>query len=112
MIEPIRILTQRRKGEAHHETLLTIDWDKITDEELKLLARNALIHDFQARLVKSEGPMPEKATIIAREQVYQPPVALMKYQPPPPKPVKVSNELEKLLLNLSAEELQILLGSD
>jgi hypothetical protein len=111
VIEPIRILTQRRKGEAHAETLVTIDWTGITQEELYSLARNALIHDMQARFVKDMAPIPEKHTILACVQVHKPSPAMVKYTPPPPKPTKMAPGLDELLANLSQEEIEILLGS-
>ena len=109
-VEPFHILTCRRKGESHHETALTIDWTGITDNELKILARNALIHDFQARCVRDKkNPVPERATIIAKNMVHQPPVALLKYTAPPPK-VQLSREMQQLMKMLTPQELLVLLG--
>lgn len=107
--EPFRILTQRDKKGAHAETLVTIDWTGITQEELYSLARMALIHDMQARFVKDKSPIPEKLTIYAATQVHKPSPAMVKYCPPEPKLKKETMDLEKLLEKLSPEELRILL---
>lgn len=110
MKESIRILTQRKKGESHHETLLSIDWSEMTEEQLRVLARNALIHDFQARIVKDHLPVPEEYCIMAKDMVNRTPVALFKFMPSAACTLTPDEELDELIAKLSPEERAQLLG--
>ena len=68
MADFIRILTQKHRGAAHAETKITIDWEGITHDELVILARRALIYQFQIGVQKDLIPgVPEAAHFIARE---------------------------------------------
>lgn len=105
------ILTRREKKASHRTTEVTIDWDGITEYQLRLLARNALIHDLQAQIQKKDEVFPEKVTLIARERVFLEPPSLVKFMPVKRAvEVKVSKGLEDLLKNLTKEELRELLG--
>ncbi len=119
MTDQFKILTQRRRESAHHETEVTIDWTGITERELYILARTALIHDLQARMVKQPGSMPEKVKIIAAAEVHHPSPALLKYTPPPPRPTQLVPKnpkrdspanLADLLAKLTPDELKVLLA--
>ena len=109
MTDTFKILT--KKGSGHRETEVTLDWTGVTEEQLKLLARNALIHDLQARIVKDIIPFPEKVTLSAVELANRRPVALDRWQPPESTvTVKTSKTLEALLRQLSPDELLKLLA--
>lgn len=107
--DSFRILTKR--GSGHRETEVTIDWDGITPEQLKLLARNAIVHDLQARISKLSETFPEKAFIKASDVANRRPVALDQWQPPESTTtIKVDDKLEALLKKLSPEEVLQLLS--
>ena len=108
-MDSFKILT--KKGSGHRETEVTIDWTGITEDQLKLLAGNALIHDLQARIYKDIIPFPEKIMLNAAELSNRRPIALDRWQPPESTgDVKVSKKLEDLLRELSPIELATLLG--
>lgn len=104
----ISILTQKKKASGHVKTEVIIDWADVTEDDLRILARNALIHDLQARFCKSLKPIPDKATVRAKDWIHEPSAALVKYQPP----VRIlDKELERLLKALTPEELRTLTES-
>lgn len=110
MKHTFNVLTRRDCAAGHENTELTIDWTGITEQELYKLAQNALVHDFQARMVKEKRALPEKYTIVAKQQVHEPPAALLKYCPKPAKP-KIDKTLAAAFAGLTREELEILLSS-
>lgn len=66
--EETKILTRKRAHASHHETKLFIDWTGITTEQLKTLARRALIYNFQCAVQKDEiASVPEVHHISAIE---------------------------------------------
>lgn len=105
-----KILTQKKEGQSHRETEVTIDWTGITREDLMVLAKNALVQDLQARIQKNMfNHFPEKHTIIARDMVHKESVALWAYRPAP---VKIPAGLERLLEGLDPETIRKLLASE
>ncbi len=104
----MKVLTQKVKGECHHETEITIEWGDISVEDLFVLARNALVADAMCRMVKT-AKFPAKLVIKAEEFVHHPSPSVEKYEYMPPK-VKIDSRLEQYLAGLSKEELKILLG--
>lgn len=65
-IESFEILT--KVGTGHRKTVVSIDWQGITQDEMMVLARATLVRDFQERL--KQNPAHESAHIIARQQVF------------------------------------------
>lgn len=105
----MKVLTQKIKGECHHETEITIEWGSISVEDLYSLARNALVADVMCRMVK-EAKFPAKVTVRAEDFVHKPSPSVEKYEYRAPK-IKIDSRLEDYLLNLSAAERAILFGS-
>lgn len=114
MTDTFNILARRKREQAHRNIEVTIDWSGITEDELKILARNALIHNLHHEIRTGDGPFPEKVMICARAQVRKPPEALEQYDPARLKKptVKVDAKLEIALKGLTREELITLLGSE
>lgn len=108
-ITKLNILTQRAKGENHHETELTIEWGDLTLEEVYCIARNSLIADAMARMVKA-NEFPAKLKVVAKDHVHKPSPSVEKYTYQPPK-LKVPKELEEYLKGLKPDELMVLFGS-
>lgn len=108
-----RFLTRREGKKGHHETKLFINWEGVTEKQLRTLAAWAIIHEMQARYYKDPDHKPPEqdevdASLIAQEK----PMLAMKYAPPPPPAMKLSKEFENLLKQLSQEELRMLLGGE
>lgn len=112
MKHTFKVLTQKKRGSAHHETEVTIDWTGVSHEDLMLLAKAALVYDMQAQFVASPEAIPEKFEITAANVVRHAPPVLMKYTPKPKKSPGIPPELEKYLQTLSAAELKVLLGDN
>jgi hypothetical protein len=112
-----KILTKKREGQSHRETLVTIDWSGISKEDLMILAKNALVQDLQARIQKEFQQFPTEYMIIAKDVVHKESAALWQYQPREPRQQpefpesKSLRELHKLLDGLPKEELELLLST-
>lgn len=109
--EEFRILTQKAKGHAHSETLVRIDWEGITEDQLRILARRALIYQFQLSVQKDLIPgVPEAVTIIARDHAAdRTPILEVVFAPKVKKVHKNSApDIEELLGQLSPEERAVL----
>lgn len=112
----IKVLTQKKKGGNHYQTELTLDWSEVTYEDLLVLARNALVHEFQARVVKGckdyldleRDKVPEKFTIRAKDWVDLTPVMVAKYTPQPPNVQKLLKQF--LDAGLTPEDIKVMLG--
>lgn len=110
-----KILTKKKAGQSHRETEVTIDWHGISVDDLKILAKNAIVQDLQARIRAEEfSSFPENVTIVAKDIVHRESAALWEYQPSIMREVEASNnidkKLEKMLKKLSPDELRALLA--
>lgn len=110
-IDAFKILVQRKRGDAHREVAVEIDWNDITAAELRILARIAITHNIMTELRKSTGPMPEIVKLKAFDQVHREPPCLVQYQPKKAKmnDPNVDDDLTRLLKNLTPEEQKRLL---
>lgn len=114
--EVFTILT--RVGQGHRETTISIDWNGISIEELKVLARATLVKGLQDRM--RAGEFSDTVRIIARQQVFYKQAQGQKREWPKAwtsgtdKPVKQKRSpddpLLKLLQLLTPEEQLALLG--
>lgn len=113
-VSEFKILAQRKHGESHKEVKVEIDWSNITIAELKVLAKNAIVHSIHARIRGSTEPVPELVAVKAFDEVHGDPTLLRKFEPQQlnlkkkPKAVE-DDELTKLLARLSPEELATLM---
>jgi hypothetical protein len=105
----LKILT-RKEQKAHYPTELTIDWTGITEADLIILARNALIHEFQGHWSKAPGAIPEKFTMVAKTYVDNTPAIKFKYQDRPKKS-NIDKLFESLKESLTNEQIKELLES-
>lgn len=112
MADSFKIFTRKTPQSAHVQVEVFIDWSGISEEEMKILARNALIHNLHAEVAKSTGPIPEKVFICARAQVHKPAPAQEVYDPARLKKptVTIDPKLKDALKGLSKDELKQLLG--
>jgi hypothetical protein len=63
--------------------MVTIDWTGITEHQLKLLAKQLLVHDLQAKIQKGDFEnFPTEITIVAVEEVHEAKVCLQKFTVP------------------------------
>lgn len=107
----IRILTKRQTG-CHVESDVTIKWDGITTEQLYKLAQIALIHNLQSKIYKKllRDDL-ERIVVHAASAVHEPTYCLVEFAPGrATREVKLDKTLEKLLANLTADELKALLS--
>lgn len=106
-----RILTRKLTSKQHYETLVVIDWAGVTQEQLMTMAQWAIIHELQARYAKGDMEIPEKERVSAVEVAKEKPVMLLKFSPPPSRPIKLDKQTQALFDTLTKEELLLLLGS-
>jgi beta-galactosidase/beta-glucuronidase len=114
MNEQITILTKKTKHGSHHQTKVTINWEGVTQNDLMILARRALIYNFQVGVTKDLIPgVPEIFYINAHDAADdKTPHLTVVFAPKVEKPQEWKDEgpdLESLLAKLSPEELKVLL---
>ena len=121
----LEILTQRRSGESHRKTIMTIDWEGCTPEDIKKIASRALVYDFQVSLRKSTGgPFPTEHYVKVKDEVCTTPVIERIFAPNVEKGRCKANStarekgesapkpnLTDMLKTLTEEEVRILLAS-
>jgi hypothetical protein len=113
--EQITILTKKTKHGSHQETKVFIDWTGITEAELIILARRALIYNFQIGVTKDLIPgVPEHYVVDAKAAAEdRTPHMVVVFAPKVEKCKDGSwddpNDIEKLLDRLSPEERKVLL---
>lgn len=105
--ETFKILTQRHKGESHRETAVTIDWEGVSERDLRILARRAIIYNLQVHIQKYlEGPFPQEYKISAREAAADHTPAMTCIFAPKVPRVLAKDKLDDLLAQLSVDELK------
>ena len=111
MIETFKILTQRHKGESHRQTEVTIDWSGVSERDLKVLAKRAIVYNLQVHIQKClEGPFPTEVKISAAEAAADhTPAMRIVFAPKVPR-VLAKDQLDELLARLTPEELKELEG--
>ena len=69
----MKVLLQKHPKAAHHEVEVVIDWEGISEEDLKFLAGQCLIHNLRAKVRAGfyPGELPEVIEIAARWEVHQ-----------------------------------------
>ena len=113
--EDYKILTQRKVGECHQETLVIFDWSGMTIEDYQAMAKSLIIWNFQTRCKKhSNEKIPEVLNVLVRAEVHKTP------QLPPEKLMQKRarrdtdedgvplSKIDKMLAALSQEEIAIL----
>lgn len=68
----MKILLQRRHGLSHEEVDVTICWDGISEEDIKFLASQCLIHNLKAKVKAGfyQNSLPEFIEIMAAWEVH------------------------------------------
>jgi len=113
VIDVLNILTCRSKGQGHQKTVLTIDWSGISEEQLRVLARSAIIHSLQHLYRQPLHSVPEEHVVKAVDFVKG---ELHEVLIDRPKPVRqqlkgaMETKLEQMLAALSPQEREQLLG--
>ena len=121
----LKILVQPRPTSAHREVEVDIIWDDISQEDIKFLAQQCIIHHLQAKVRAGfyDGEeFPKFITIRAEWEVHRDVVGVKDYVIPESwksgedKPQRVKKEkekasptLEELLSALSPQEIAALL---
>lgn len=110
-----KILTKKNSG--HRETEVTINWNGVSVEDLKILAKSAIIRDLQAKIQAGVfDTFPEKVEVVAKNLIHHDSPAEWEYREPPKKPQgekeksPANKDLEKLLKKLSPAELRALMN--
>ena len=121
----MKVLVQPRPNAAHVEVDVEILWDDISQEDIKFLAQQLLIHNLQAKIRAGfyDGlGIPGVITIRAEWEVHRDCVGVKDYKIPEnwksgldkpakaPKKAKPAATLEELLQELSPAELKALLA--
>lgn len=117
----VKVLTRFNRGRGHRELGIVIDWDGITQEQLKFMAQQLIVHNLRAELFHADGEFPEEVFVQARMAAAEQQPCNRKYDIPESwksgtdKPAKVQKaaktppNLLDLLSGLSKEELAALL---
>lgn len=106
MNDTFKLLTQCQKGQSHRETVVTIDWDGITEQQLKTIARAHFIHVLQTQWKFEEKKVPEKVTVRAAEMVHAEIFVPREYTPR-----KKMSPFELLMKDLSPDDLAELIAN-
>ncbi|MBT9145976.1 MAG: hypothetical protein DDT42_01855 [candidate division WS2 bacterium] len=101
----IKILTKRKCGSSHEETDLTINWDGVTPEHLRILAHIAIVHNWQSNAFKSKESLPTEVTIEAKDAVHEPASCLQRFSPDQLKQQLFDKKIDKILKELTPEQL-------
>ena len=122
----MKILVQTRPNSAHREVEVDIIWDNISQEDIKFLAQQCIIHHLQAKIragFYNGEEFPKFITVRAEWEVHRDVVGVKDYVIPESwksgedKPQRVKKEkvekkkpsLEELLSVLSPQEIAALL---
>lgn len=112
-----KILTKKKEGQSHRETEVTIDWRGISEDDLKILAKSAIVRDLQAKIQAGVfDTFPDKVEVVAKDLIRHDPAGQWEYQPNAVRSANhstistIDKKLEKLLQELSPEELKALLA--
>lgn len=116
----IKVLVQKKHGQAHKEVLVDINWDDVSAEDIKFLAQQLLIHNLQAKIKAGfYDEIPEIITIRAEWEVHRDCVGMKDYKIPdswrsgedkPKVVVEKLSKLEQMLAALSPEDREKLLA--
>lgn len=108
MTDSFKILTQRHKGESHRETEVMIDWTGITERELYILARRAIVYNLQVHIQKyHEGPFPTEVKINAVEAARDhTPAITTVFAPKVQRVLNSVDAVEELLKQLTPDQLK------
>lgn len=70
----MKVLLQKHPKAAHHEVDVVIDWEGISEEDLRFLASQCLMHNLRAKVRAGfyQGELPEVIEIAARWEVHHP----------------------------------------
>lgn len=70
----MKVLLQKHPKAVHHEVEVVIDWEGISEEDLKFLAGQCLMHNLRAKVRAGfyHGELPEVIEIAARWEVHHP----------------------------------------
>lgn len=68
----MKVLLQKHPKAAHHEVEVVIDWEGISEEDLKFLAGQCIMHNLRAKVRAGfyQGELPEIIEIAARWEVH------------------------------------------
>lgn len=70
----MKVLLQKHPKAAHHEVEVVIDWEGISEEDLKFLAGQCIMHNLRAKVRAGfyRGELPEVIEVAARWEVHHP----------------------------------------
>ncbi len=68
----MKVLLQKHPKAAHHEVEVVIDWEGISEEDLKFLAGQCIMHNLRAKVRAGfyRGELPEVIEVAARWEVH------------------------------------------
>lgn len=102
MNDTFKILTCKAKGRAHQGTEVTINWDGMDEEHLKVLARSCIVQAMQMRWKKDPfASIPDKCAVNATEFVKGQLHEILIDRPPVP---KQASWLDKMIAGMSEAE--------
>ena len=105
----------RRHGKRGHEELLVhVEWDGVTDQDIKLMACHYILTRVRGEMQGEQHVLPEAVTVYAADYIHNEPLVQAELKIPakwkePPKS-KARKEIDKLFEGLSREEILTLLG--
>lgn len=103
MFEDFKVLTQKAPGKMHRETKIFLDWEGVTESQLRVMAKTLIIYHLQAKWQKQSEAIPEEVKLKVSNCVHFDAPSNGLFKAPKPK-----DKLDKLLAMLTPEEMAIL----
>lgn len=109
-----RVYLRRDGKRGHEEIMIHVDWDRLTDADIRQLAAFYVLHRVEKELKGFDNCLPEAITYHASDFLHNEPMVQKELVIPeswrePPKS-KARKELEKLMDGLTPEEIAALLA--
>lgn len=114
MITSQDIFVKRYKAATHERLVVHVEWDGLSDADIKVLAERYIVHRLEHELKGSEERLPTAMTVygldfLNNDTFVAKPINLPKREVKVKKS-KAEKELDKAFAELSPEELAILIG--
>lgn len=113
MKTPLKMFVRRDKCRGHEEVLVHIDWENVSEEEIKLMACHYVLNRAAHNLKDFPNKLPDTVEYRAADFVHTEPLVQRDYTVPDswrnPPHTKAYKKFHELIKDLTPEEIAILL---
>ena len=107
------IFVKRNKAASHERTVVHVDWDRVSDEDIKMLAERYVVHQLEHELKQREERLPSSIEVLALDYVNNDRFVAKPINLPKRQDIcksKAEKNFEEMFAALSVEEIAILKG--